>query len=423
MSAEAKIKLTKRSVEAFPASDKRAVYWDSELTGFGVRVMPSGERVYFLQYRCNGVARWFKIGRHGQPWTAEEARNEARALLGDVARGIDPAEKRKAAREKTARRVATFGELCELYFAEGVAHKKPRTISSDKTRARLHLIPTLGKKRVDEISRGDVEKLLNDVIAGRTVRKPEKRRAGSIPTGGRGVGAQCVALVSTILQFAIGRGLRADNPARGIKKPPVRKLQRFLTFDELSQLANALDAELEEGGNIHAVAAIRLLALTGCRRGEIVNLKWQNVDLQRRLLHLGDSKTREKAVYLSPAAAEVMASLPVYRGNPFVITRLHAPKPSGAVDRTWERVRRRAKLPDVRLHDLRHTFASVGAGASIGLPVIGKLLGHSQAATTARYAHLADDPIRRAADAIGDAIAAAMGHKAVLQLEAQDGRE
>ena len=421
VSAAVKIKLTKRSVEALPASDKRAIFWDSELTGFGVRVMPGGGRVYFLQYRCNGVARWFKIGRHGQPWTAEEARNQARALLGDVARGIDPAEKRRAARERGARPVATFGELCDLYFAEGVAHKKPRTISSDKTRARLHLIPTLGKKHVDEISRGDVEKLLNDVIAGRTVCKPEKRRGGRVPTGGRGVGAQCVALVSTILQFAIGRGLLADNPARGIKKPPVRKLQRFLTFDELSKLANAL--ELEEGGSVHPVAAIRLLALTGCRRGEIVNLKWQDVDLQRRLLHLRDSKTREKAVYLSPAAVEILARLPVYRGNPFVIARLHTPKPSGAVNRTWERVRRRAGLPDVRLHDLRHTFASVGAGASIGLPVIGKLLGHTQASTTARYAHLADDPIRRAADAIGDAIALAMGHKAVLQLGAQDGRE
>jgi integrase len=397
------LKLTKGAIDALEAGQKRSHYWDTDIAGFGLRLTPSGERIYILKYRFESRLRWFRIGRHGSPWTPDSARREALRLLGDVAKGIDPADERAG-----NRKALTFAALCDLYFAEGVAHKKPSTLRSDRARARLHLVPLLGSKRAGAITRSDIEQLLNAVIAGRTAaRKPEKRRPGSIATGGRGVAAQCVALASSILQFAVQRRIRVDNPARGIKKPPVRKLQRFLSIGELRRLADSLDAELDENNPVHAVAAIRLLALTGCRHGEIAGLRWKSVDLERRLLHLSDSKTREKAVYLSPAAVEILKNLPRIEGNPFVIAGSGA-KPSGAVVKTWDRVRARAGLPDVRLHDLRHTYASVGAGASVGLPIIGKLLGHSQASTTARYSHLADDPIRRAADAIGETIALAM---------------
>ena len=267
----------------------------------------------------------------------------------------------------------------------------------------------LGKKRAEAISRADIERLLNDVKCGRTSVAPqEKRRPGSIATGGAGVAAQCVALASTVLQFAVDRGVRSDNPARGVKKPPVRKMQRFLSEAELRKLAELLDVEAECSGNAHAIAAIRLLALTGCRRGEIVKLRWRSVDLERRLLVLDDSKTREKVVYLSPPAAEILETLPRVAGTEFVIAGTMAGKPSAAIDKTWDRVRRRASLESVRIHDLRHTFASVGASASFGLAIIGKLLGHTQASTTQRYAHLAEAPLRRAADAIGTAISRAM---------------
>ncbi len=188
-------------------------------------------------------------------------------------------------------------------------------IRSDRGRIELHLKPVLGKKRANAISRADVERLLNDVKNGRTsAAAPEKRRPGSIATGGAGVAAQCVALASTVLQFAVDRGVRPDNPAPGVKKPAVRKMQRFLSEGELRKLAESrttrprvLDA--------HAIAAIRLLALTGCRRGEIVNLRWRSVDLERRLLFLDDSKTREKVVYLSPPAAEILQTLPRVAGT------------------------------------------------------------------------------------------------------------
>jgi integrase len=260
---------------------------------------------------------------------------------------------------------------------------------------------------VQAINRADVEHLLNTVIGGHTAEKSSgKRPAGSVATG-RGTGGQCVALASSILQFAVDRKLRPDNPARGIKKPAVRKMQRFLEPHELRRLANALDKELDEYGVLFPVTAIRLLALTGRRRGEIVCLRWRDVDLARGLLHIRDSKMREKTVYLSRGAIGLLESLRRDKGNPFVIAgRLG--KPGGAVDKTWARVRVRAGLPDVRLHDLRHTYANAGAGASLGLPIIGKLLGHTQAQTTARYAHVADDPLRKAANTIGAAIAAAM---------------
>jgi integrase len=225
---------------------------------------------------------------------------------------------------------------------------------------------------------------------------------------GQGFAAQCVALASTVLQFAVDRGIRTDNPARGVKKPPVRKMQRFLSEAELARLAEALEHEARTSDNPLVVSAIRLLALTGCRRGEIEGLRWRNVDFERGLLLLDDSKTGEKTVYLSPPALSILSGLPRFEGNEYVIAGTIAGQRTGALDKVWARVRQRAGLADVRLHDLRHSFASFGAGASFGLPIIGKLLGHSQPQTTARYAHLAADPLRRAADTIGATIAAAM---------------
>jgi integrase len=401
-----RMKLTKRAIDALDPGDKRATVWDSDISGFGLRVMPSGERVYVLKYRSAGRQRWFTIGRHGSPWTPDSARKEAVRLLGDVARGQDPAEKRNA-----DRKAVTFGELGELYFAEGAAHKKPSTLHVDRGRFKLHLLPALGARRVDVVTRADIERLLNDVRNGRTL-KPVvgKRRPGSVAKGGQGVAAQCVTLASTILQFAVDRGLRADNPARGVKKPPVRKMQRFLSEAELARLADALAHEIEAGGNLFPVAAIRLLALTGARRSEIIQLRWGNVDLGRGLLMLDDSKGGSgKPIFLAPPAIEILSSLPRVAGNEYVIAGGKAGRPFVGIDKIWDRVRASAGLTDVRLHDLRHSYASIGASASLGLPVLGKLLGHTQASTTQRYAHLSDDPLRKAADTIGATIAAAMG--------------
>jgi hypothetical protein len=263
------LKLTKRNVDTLKPAAERFTAWDTDLKGFGLRVTPSGERVYVLKYRIAGEQRWLTIGRHGSPWTPEQARDEAKRLIGEVARRNDPAVQRRAERE-----ALTFSALCDLYLAEGVSHKKPSTIAADKGRVEHHLKPLLGRKRVTAITRDDLERLLTDVKAGKTkVDEPERRRPGTLARGGAGVAAQCVTLSATILQFAVARNLRGDNPGRGIKKPAIRKLQRFLSEAELGRLADALTRSVEEGGNPYPAAAIRLLALTGARRSEILNLR------------------------------------------------------------------------------------------------------------------------------------------------------
>jgi integrase len=253
--------------------------------------------------------------------------------------------------------------------------------------------------------------MLADVKAAKTaipVLKKGERRPGSIVTGGSGVAAQCVALVSTLLAFAVARGLRVDNPAHGVKKPPVRKMERFLSEEEIARLAAALSTEGSRTGNPYPAAAIRLLLLTGGRRGEILGLQWQHVDFDQRYLRLPDSKTGAKVVYLNPPALEVLARLPRLEGNSYVFPGKLERGPVGGIDKVWFRVRALAGLQGVRLHDLRHSFASMGVAGGLSLPIIGALLGHKHPTTTGRYAHLSADPLRAANDVIGMRIAAAM---------------
>ena len=220
--------------------------------------------------------------------------------------------------------------------------------------------------------------------------------------------AQCVALISTVLAFAVTRGLRSDNPARDVKKPSVRKMERFLSEDEIARLAVALDAESRRSGNPYPAAAIKLLLLTGGRRGEILGLQWQHVDFERQCLRLPDSKTGAKVLYLNAPALEVLTGLPRMEGNPHVIQGKSELAPIGGIDKVWFRVRAAAGLRGVRLHDLRHSFASMGVAGGLSLPIIGALLGHKHPATTGRYAHLSADPLRAANDVVGMRIAAAM---------------
>ena len=383
------------------------------MKGFVLVVTPAGAKSYAVDYRAGSgrgsPKRRLTIGKHGSPWTPETARTEAKRLLAEVAAGRDPATARQE-----DRKALTFGELIDLYLSEGASHKKASTLKADRGRIEHHLRPLLGKLRADRIVRADVERMRNAVTAGKTAEKignGEKRRPGSIATGGKGAAAQCVALVSTIFAFAIERGLCADNPARGVKKAPVRKVERFLSEAEIAQLAEALDAEAQRSGNPYPSAAIKLLLLTGCRRGEIVNLCWDHVDFERECLRLPDSKTGAKIVYLNAPARALLQELPRMADNPRVIPGMRADSASAAIDKAWASARAAAGLADVRLHDLRHSFASVGAAGGLSLPIIGALLGHKHTTTTARYAHLSADPLRAANDAVGARIAAAMSSK------------
>jgi integrase len=404
-------KITKSAVDALaPKSGAEVVLWDQEVRGFGIRARAGGAKTYILHYRAgSGRAaplRKLTIGKHGSPWTPDLARIEAKRLLGLVASGEDPAERRA-----NERKALTLAELCDLYLAEGAAHKKPSTLKADVARIAHHIKPLLGRIPVDKVARADIERMLIDVKAGKTAApRPKKgeRRSGSIVTGGSGVAAQCVALVSTLLAFAVARGLRADNPARGVKKPPVRKMERFLSEEEIARLAAALSTEASRTENPYPAAAIRLLLLTGGRRGEILGLQWQHVDFDQRYLRLPDSKTGAKVVYLNPPALEVLARLPRLEGNSYVFPGKIERGPVGGIDKVWFRVRALAGLQGVRLHDLRHSFASMGVAGGLSLPIIGALLGHKHPTTTGRYAHLSADPLRAANDVIGMRIAAAM---------------
>ena len=406
-------KITKRAVDSSGPIAATYLVRDTEVKGFVLVVTPAGAKSYAVDYRVGSgrgsPKRRLTIGKHGSPWTPDMARVEAKRLLAEVAAGRDPAMARQA-----DRKALTFNGLIDLYLAEGVGHKKPSTLKADRGRIEHHLRPLLGKLRADRIVRADVERMRNAVTAGKTAQKigdGEKRPSGSMATGGKGVAAQCVTLVGAIFAFATERGLCADNPARGVKKAPVRKVERFLSEAEIARLAAALDSEEERTGNPYPSAAIKLLLLTGCRRGEIVNLCWEHVDFERECLRLPDSKTGAKVVYLNAPARALLQELPRMADNARVIPGVKAKSASAAIDNVWPGIREAAGLADVRLHDLRHSFASVGAAGGLSLPIIGALLGHKHATTTARYAHLSADPLRAANDAVGARITAAMNRK------------
>jgi integrase len=393
-------KVTKRVVDALVAN---STIWDDELPGFGARRRASGATYYFLKYRSGARQRWHTIGRHGAPWTPEEARKEALRLLGEVVRGNDPSAHRAA-----HRKAGTIGELCDLYLAEGVATKKSSTVRNDRSRIERHIKPLLGHHKLREVTRADVERFQRDVAAGRTAAdRKTGHRGRSIVTGGQGAARLSMILLSAMFSFAVKRGLRADNPCVGVGRYKPGKSERYLTAAEQVSLGEALATAERSGTNPNAVAVIRVLALTGARAGEILSLRWSEVDFERTFLRLSDSKTGAKVIPLGAAALEVIAKQPHKDGSDYVFPGTHG-GPLGSIGKVWRHIRAAARLEGCRLHDLRHSFASNIVNEGGSLPVIGALLGHRSTATTARYAHLADDPLRAVADRTAARIAAAM---------------
>lgn len=421
-------RITKRVCDAATVQARRSTIWDSDLKGFGLRIAPTGTRTFICRYRAGGgragLARELVIGRYG-PLTAEDARDLARKALAEVAKGGDPQSRRAKARADM-----TVAELCDLYRDEGCATKKPSTLVTDRARLEGHVKPLLGRKRVGEVTAADVDRFMRDVAAGKSAspqkltmkalrasgmsveaarNSPERRRRNDpVVTGGKGAATRTLGLLGAVFEFAVDRKLRPDNPARGVKRYAEQRYERFLSPAELARLGEALGEMKAAGAHPYGLAAIRLLALTGARKGEIEGLRWGEVDFDRGALRLADSKTGRKALSLSPAGAAVLAGVESDRRGEFVFPARSGGGHYQGTPHVWEKARAKAGLDDVRLHDLRHTFASFGAAGGFGLPVIGALLGHRQPATTARYAHLADDPLRLAAERIGDEISAAL---------------
>ena len=398
-------KITKRVVDAAKPSEKDQFVWDAELKGFGLKTTPRGRKVYIAQYRTLGQAtRRYTIGQHGSPWTPATARQEATRILGLVASGVDPSEQKRLAKHDIS-----VNELCDLYLEEGTSAKKASTIAMDKSRIDAHVRPLLGMKRLKQVNKAEVSRFIRTVASGGTSKdKKTGPRGRSIVKGGQGVANRTLGMLGAMFEFAIEQGLIATNPARGIKKFKEGRPARFLSNAEMVRLGDALRSAETKGVNLYALAAIRLLLLTGCRRNEILELRWEQVDFDTGFLRLGDSKTGAKVVPVGASVLSLLSELPRVVSNPYVIPGEKTGNHFVGIQKVWTRVRRAARLEDVRLHDLRHSFASVSARSGESLLVIGKVLGHKTSAATSRYAHLSDDPIRAAAELVSSTIAQAL---------------
>lgn len=397
-----KVRLTKRVIDKLPVPDSgEARVWDTEVTGFVLRVFPNGRRSFGLKYRVDNRQRWFTIGDFGDPWTVEEARERARAIMRDAKDGVD----RQFVKEET-RQALTVSELIERYLKEGPYAKPNKRLSSwanDASLFRRHVIPLLGKRLARDLLRKDVERMQSDILAGKTaVDERTKARGRAIVTGGPAVAAGAVRSLSAMMNWAMLQGLAATNPAQGVHKIKLAPRERFLTRTEAQAVLDA-SFELVRLRQIPATHAsvIRLLLFTGARKSEIAELVWREVDLDRGLIRLPPhrSKTGEKVIPLNSAAIEELEQQD--RETHFVFPSSRGDTPVVGLYRSWEKLRAGIGLQEVRIHDLRHSFASFAAEDGASLHMIGKALGHRQPSTTQRYAHLADDPVRAMAERVG----------------------
>ena len=382
-------KLTKRVVDQIIPGETDAMHWDDELKGFGLRVWPSGRKVYMVMSRVKGRLRRITIGPHG-PVTPEQARIRAHEILSEAKAGRDPAKELDQARKSP-----TMKGLGERFLKEHVAVRcKPSTQAEYKRSVELFINPKIGARKVTDIERQDIAELHHGL--------------SHIPYQAN----RTLGVLSKMFNLAEVWGLRPDgsNPCLHVKKFTEEKRARFLSPEEFAALGKTLrEVELDRSETQSAINAIRLLMLTGCRLGEITTLKWDYVDIKARELRLPDSKTGAKVVHFGKTAAEILKAIKKLDGNPYVIT---GQKNDGSrltdLQHPWRRIRAKAGLNNVRIHDLRHSYASGALALGEGLTMIGKLLGHTQVQTTARYAHLANDPVKSAAGRVSDTIGAAM---------------
>tara|TARA_R110000787_G_scaffold7925_1_gene26304 strand:+ start:5646 stop:6821 length:1176 start_codon:yes stop_codon:yes gene_type:complete len=381
---EANMRLNKRNIDGLLAKEKDYFVWDETLPGYGLRVLPSGRKTFLIQYRDGGGRTRRKgLGRYGTV-TAEKAKDKARELLGGVAHGANPAEE-----AKRKRGAALVSELCERFMSDYVpSHCRESTAKEYRRCMDLFIKPAFGVVQVEDVQRSDIADLHH------------KHRDTPYQAN------RTLGVLSVMFNQAEVWGFRPDNsnPCRHVKKYEEKKRERYLSGEELSRLGQTLiDLEKEGIESQSAINCIRLLILTGCRLGEIQTLKWEFIKGSSAFLPV--SKTGAKRVYLGPAALVALSEIERIEDNPYVITGKLPSSHITDMQKPWRRIRKAAGLEDVRLHDLRHSFASTAVGTGESLPMIGKLLGHSQVQTTARYAHLADDPMQNAAERVSSELA------------------
>lgn len=400
-------KLTKRTVDSTEIRTSDYVLWDDELPGFGLRVFASGKRSYVVQYRAAGRSRRFTIGLHGV-WTPEEARREAKVLLGQVARGGNPAEERKLDRE-----AITVKELCTRYLEDlrnGLVlgkrgrPKKTTTISTDVGRIERHIVPLLGNRRVRDLARSDIAQAMKDIMAGKTRAnvKTDKLRGRAIVRGGAGTAARTIGLFGGILSYAVELGIIEQNPVHGVRKPKDQVNARRLSEQEYRTLGEILRNAVEDGQYRTTAEMIRLIALTGCRRSEVISLQYGEVDIDGSCLRLTDSK---EGASVRPIGLPVLEYLEARRedehdAEDYVFPGWEDGTPFGSFPRQWTKLLKDSDLAGITPHVLRHSFASIGNDLGFTEATIAALVGHSRGTITSRYIHTVDTALIMAADSI-----------------------
>ncbi len=379
------VKLSKRVVDALAVEKGDAVFWDRELPGFGVRVYATGRKNYVVQTRgpASGPRR-ASIGRHGDI-SADAARREAAVVIDRIKRGEDPHPPEPAPEP-------TVADLAERYMRAHVeVNCRPNTVEVFRRVVDLYIVPELGELALSAVERSHVSALHHKLRD-----KPYQAN-------------QTVSVLAKMFKLAEAWGMTPPrrNPCRSVRRYKERRRERFLTPEEYRRLGEVLE-EAEADGSVLAsgIAAIRLLLLTGCRKNEIVTLRWDDVDRTAGELRIADAKTGARRVPLTPAVEAVLAGIPRLKDNPWVIAGQNPEDHLKNLDGIWLRLRARAGLEDVRIHDCRHSYASRALALGEGLPMIGKLLGHHKVTTTARYAHLARDTEKASAVKVGGSIGA-----------------
>jgi integrase len=393
-------RITKSVVEGMQPGE---IFWDTKLIGFGVRYQRR-DKVFVYKCRIGNRQRWFAIGKFGQPWTVADAENRVKVIQGDIANDLDPA----AIRDERVKN-PTLRQAGDIFLETVVSKRRKATQALYRDFLNRLIYPKLGDVKVAQIKFSDIA-LLHYGLRNTPI------------TANR-----VIASLSTLFSWCERCGLRPrhSNPVQGVERFEERSKERFLSPRELARLGIALTrAERNNTESIFALAAVRLLIFTGCRRGEILGLQWKDVKVERAMLFLADTKTGARPVYLSAPALSVLAGLPRVSNNPFVIVGEKDSQHLINLRKVWLRLCKVARLRDVRIHDLRHSFASIGVSGGASLPMIGKLLGHTKSSTTEKYSHLAADPVRAVNEAMGSQIAAMLsGSKGnVVQLKLIGGR-
>jgi len=371
-------RLTKRFIDLLkPSPDaggKDLFYWDDDIPGYGLRLKPSGVKSYIIQYRKDGRSRRMTLGRHGV-LTAEDARKLAKLRLGDVAHDKDPAQERA-----DARRAPTMRDLAEDYLERhAIPNKRPSSVKDDRSMLDKTILPKLGPRKVKEIGRRDIETLHNSLVS--TPYRANRVRA----------------LLSKMFSLSVAWGWRDTNPVLGIPKFQELKRDRWLSEEELARLFEALRTH----PNQRAANIVRLLVLTGARKTEVMSATWDQFDLDRGVWTKPSHTTKQKQsehTPLSSHACDLIREIATAsnREVPYVFPGDIPGQPITDIKKFWHEVRAVAGLGNLRVHDLRHTFASHLVSSGVSLPIVGRLLGHTQPQTTQRYSHFADDPLRQA---------------------------